>query len=539
MDNFGGFNFVDMSKNVKKRRSARHRQPTDDSQSRFDYHEYSSLSSTPLSDSMSKASSEENANHSGGNRRKELSLSQCISGGSYTNLSEAETVQKTNDGGRPGESSESGVSKLKKVKLKVGGVTHTIHAKSASEGSSLAGSSSTKSSHSSDSYLPQHKQTSQDSLNEDPSSNRVRRSGLQGIPWKDFSKSGFVVRNVDTPTDGIPQSVNAKQLDAHHSTRKSKRIHKSRLLGDVFDDADENDDDDDEIRYLEKLRTSRLASNYVADYEDEDGDEDEVVGKKQKSISRISGADVYDYNGDMRYNYSRSDKENMLSRSGRAFEDTDYFEEETSSDDEPEPKKKRLSKMGDIESEMAVTTRRGALRRGRAISAIEFPNGLPPAPPKKQKEKLPEVEQLLKKAEAAQRRRLQVEKAAQEAEAEAIRKILGQDSTRKKQEEKLKKRQEELAQERAANSALSSNAVRWVIGPSGTTVTFPTEIGLPSIFQSKHSSYPPPREKCAGPSCTNAYKYRDSKSKLPICSLPCYKAINDDNNKMQTLAAVW
>lgn len=213
----------------------------------------------------------------------------------------------------------------------------------------------------------------QDSPKEDPSSNRDGRSGLRGIPWKDFSKSGFVVRNVDTHMDGIPQSVNAKKLDAHHSARKSKRIRKSH----VFDDAD---DDDDEIQYLEKLRTSRLASNYVADYEDED--EDVVVGKKQKNISRISNADVYDYNGDMGYNYSRTNKENMLSRSGRAFEDTDYFEEETSSDDQPEPKKKRLSKMGDLESEMAVTTRRGALRRGKAISAIDFPNGLPPAPPK-------------------------------------------------------------------------------------------------------------------------------------------------------------
>jgi hypothetical protein len=42
-------------------------------------------------------------------------------------------------------------------------------------------------------------------------------------------------------------------------------------------------------------------------------------------------------------------------------------------------------------------------------------------------------------------------------------------------------------------------------------------------------SYPPPREKCAGPSCTNPYKYRDSKSKLPLCSLQCYKAIQQQS----------
>ncbi|KAF9590196.1 hypothetical protein IFM89_031851 [Coptis chinensis] len=66
------------------------------------------------------------------------------------------------------------------------------------------------------------------------------------------------------------------------------------------------------------------------------------------------------------------------------------------------------------------------------------------------KEKLTEVEQQLKKAEAAQRRRVQVAKAAKESEA--IRKILSQDSNRKKREDKLKKRRDELAQEKAANA---------------------------------------------------------------------------------------
>jgi hypothetical protein len=41
-------------------------------------------------------------------------------------------------------------------------------------------------------------------------------------------------------------------------------------------------------------------------------------------------------------------------------------------------------------------------------------------------------------------------------------------------------------QEKAANAmVLSSDHVRWVMGPSGTTVTFPDEMGLPSIFDSK------------------------------------------------------
>ncbi|PHT60096.1 hypothetical protein CQW23_02459 [Capsicum baccatum] len=60
----------------------------------------------------------------------------------------------------------------------------------------------------------------------------------------------------------------------------------------------------------------------------------------------------------------------------------------------------------------------------------------------------------------------------------------------------------------ATTTALSSNSIRWVMGPSGTVVIFPNEVGLPSIFEPKACSYPPPREKCASPSCMNTYKYR-------------------------------
>lgn len=45
-------------------------------------------------------------------------------------------------------------------------------------------------------------------------------------------------------------------------------------------------------------------------------------------------------------------------------------------------------------------------------------------------------------------------------------------------------------QEKAANAmVLASDHVRWVMGPSGTTVTFPDEMGLPSIFDSKPCRY--------------------------------------------------
>nr|XP_027114840.1 transcriptional regulator ATRX-like isoform X1 [Coffea arabica]XP_027114841.1 transcriptional regulator ATRX-like isoform X1 [Coffea arabica] len=495
MENVGSFVFDDTGRNARKKRSIRPRRRVDDSQSCLDYRDNSSLSSTPVSDSMSKPSSEENLSHAAATGGKE-STNQSVSRASYDNLGDAETVSKmSNEVGRLGESNDAGISKLKKVKLKVGGVTHTLHTKTVSEASSFAGSSSTKSSLSSDGPPVHPKLIAQDNENTGRCTSKDKGSGLQGIPWKDFSKSGFTVKKHVISLGKMPgQSVSTRQSGALESSRKSKRVPKKRSLGEVFDDGEDNSDD--EIRYLEKVRRLRLSSSHGTEFEDVD----EVGSKKQQNASRLSYGDIYSNDVDLRYHNSSSlGKERRKSRSVKASEDADYFEDEDSfSDDEPEPKRKHSNELidesGDFKREMAITTRQRALKSARSTSSpsgaslIEFPNGLPPAPPKKPKEKLSEVEQQLKKAEAAQRRRMQVEKAAREAEAEAIRKILGQDSSRKKQEDKMKKRQDELAQERAANNVLASNAVRWVIGPSGTTVTFPDEIGLPRILESKPCS---------------------------------------------------
>ncbi|XP_011087489.1 uncharacterized protein LOC105168956 [Sesamum indicum] len=572
MDNYSGPGLSTMSKPMRKRRSNLNRRPPNESQSPQEYRDSISLSSTP-SDHVSDAPSEGNVVHEAMNWTKGLTSNQCISRASYTNLADAETVHNSYDmdrvfeesnslnrsiedntaaasckiltmsdnkmsemligsvpSGQPGMTSD-GIgtgSKFNKVKLKVGGVTHTIHTRSSSDGSSVAGTSATKSTPS-DTIYPPHKLGHQENF--DPHYFMGEKGGLRGVPWKDFSKIGFSFRKVDTLRVDAPEESVKPALKLGRSS-KSKSIIKKYSSDEVYDVED--DEDDDEIRYLQKLKTSRIASYDNTEYEDD------TRGKKLRKISRVMDRNIDGHAlgiGD--YDSSRSGKENKKSRSVRASEDTDYMEEEESvSDGEIEQKNKKQKKEPiDVseysKKESLITTRRRAILTGRDISPglgaslIQFPDGLPPAPPRKPKEQLSEVEQQLKRAEAAQRRRIQNEKAARESEAEAIRKILGQDSSRKRREEKIKKRQEELAQERTANAAtVASNVVRWVMGPSGTVVTFPDEIGLPSIFEPKLCSYPPPREKCAGPSCTNTYKYRDSKSKLPLCSLQCYKAIN-------------
>ncbi|XP_011079546.1 uncharacterized protein LOC105163038 [Sesamum indicum] len=493
---------------IKKKRSQTSRRPRPEAQSLPDQ---SPLSSTPVSDDMSKVSSDENIGdgNSGG---KMFNLNQCVSRSLPVSASDSGSNVILSNGTSDGAGNEN---KLKKVKLKVGGVTRTIQTKSSSNGASGSGSSAKTNQSSDNARPPRQRLNPQESSDEYHSPPRDKKSGLQGIPWKDFAKGTFsTVRDDMGRTLG--RNAFEKQGDKSDSVRKSKRVPKRRVLDAEFDD----DDEDDEIRYLEKLKTSKITG-----YKDS---EMQSTRKPQKGGKCDNMEDV-----------GRSGRDARKSRSG----DMDYEEEEELSDGEPEGKKKKKQKKDlselptENKRELALTTRQRALlskdaSSGSGASHIEFPNGLPPAPPRKQKEKLSEVEQQLKKAEAAQRRRMQNEKAARESEAEAIRKILGQDSSRKKREEKIKKRQEELAQEKAVSAQmLASNTIRMVMGPTGTTVTFPQEMGLPKLFDPKPCSYPPPREKCAGPACTNAYKYRDSKSKLPLCSLQCYKAINE---KMHT-----
>ncbi|KAI4349747.1 hypothetical protein L6164_010306 [Bauhinia variegata] len=579
MEDLGGTRFGGLSNAVRRKRSQTSRRPRPDSQPVSEGHDLSPWSSTPPSDDTDKGSSDENGGCDINSKRKELNLNQCVSQVSHANAAEDKKCHKkskkdvgfhvfyNNESGQVGlhKRSSEGVlapanwkcssklevgsesesrsaevyggrnskdptlgqsgfpgdglgneNRVKKVKLKVCGVTRTIQANSSSSGASGSGSTA-KSSRSSDSSRPRQKQQGNSDDNSSPSD---KRSGLQGVPWKDFSRGGFDLVKEDSSMGKMPgNSTSAKRGDNSEPVRKSKRVPKRLVVDREFGG---DDDDDDEIRYLEKLKTSKVSTMYR---------NDEELIKKHQKLSSVSNMESS--------GSSRSGKDGKnKSRSDKMFEDTEYEEEEESgSDGELEDKKKKKQKKESVDvlmdgkREITLTTRQRALQSSKDASAsgaslIEFPNGLPPAPPRKQKEKLTEVEQQLKKAEAAQRRRMQVENAARESEAEAIRKILGQDSSRKKREVKIKKRQEELAQEKAANARmLASNTIRYVMGPAGTVVTFPEEMGLPSIFNSKTSSYPPPRDKCAGPSCTNPYKYRDSKSKLPLCSLQCYKAI--------------
>ncbi|XP_055818040.1 uncharacterized protein LOC129887106 [Solanum dulcamara] len=535
MDESGGSRFEGLNATVRKKRSLMLRRPRPEKPFFHEGRDQSPL--TPVSDDFGRLSSDENTDDANAGR-KMFNLNHCMSRGSASRVDEDYSFKKSKDGGSsllysngdPGDFTYSQLgsslrqpgnvqdgigndSKLKKVKLKVGGVTRTIQTKTDSHGT-YGGGLSTTNARALDGSLPRQKLTSQDTSGKDGL--LEKKSGLQGIMSRDSPKGSFAAGKGDMGKTPMPNAFE-KGGDKSDLTRKSRRVPKRRV-SEWFDE----DEKDDEIRYLEKLKTSKISG-----YKDF---EEELTNKR--SLSRVSK--VSKYEKDETVGRSRKDGRK---KSEQGSEDTAYEVEEFLSDGEPEGKKNQKQKKESSDSsidtmrgEMTLTTRQRALLSSKdsSVSQIEFPNGLPPAPPRKQKEKLTDVEQQLKKAEAAQKRRMQNEKAARESEAEAIRKILGQDSNRKKREDKIKKRQEELAQEKAAKEQmLAKSTVRVVMGPTGTVVTFPEDMGLPHIFDSKPCSYPPPREKCAGPSCVNPYKYRDSKTKLPLCSLQCYKAIHE------------
>lgn len=397
----------------------------------------------------------------------------------------------------------SAENRLSKLKLKLGGVTRTVHAKSDVKSGSLG--SLTRAMQSSDVTRPRQQRL------------------CQGNPWKDISGSNFFCEAMENPmgkeSEEIPGPV-----------RKSKRAPKRRALYSTFDDHG-----NDGVRSFEMLRSSNLAASYVQP----SGDDNEGSTKKLR-ISNISKTRKAVYSVDEDYGLpSRSANKNKnKSACGSEFNDTYYAEKEgeySYSPEESDRKNQKKLSVDSIDSTLELpTTRRRSLQLGKDVSSsslIEFPNGLPPAPPRKQKEKLSAEEQQLKKAEAARRRKMQSEKAAKESEARAIRKILGVDSDKKKAE----KQRVHAEKAKDANSqSLSSCTVRLVMGRNGTVVTFPEGVELPSIFVSKPCSYPPPREICAGPSCTNSYKYRDSRSNLPLCSLQCYRAVQGSVPPMTT-----
>lgn len=165
-----------------------------------------------------------------------------------------------------------------------------------------------------------------------------------------------------------------KQGEPAEPVRKSKRAYRKRVL----DEELEEDDEDEEIRYLEKLKSAKLSGGRK--------ENEEESGKKRK-LSTITCSENASASGSGKDGKKRA-------RPDKVSEDTDYKEDEVAvTDGEFEVIKKKQGKEsvdspGNSRREMTLTTRQRALqssREGSGVTSpnvIEFPNGLPPAPPR-------------------------------------------------------------------------------------------------------------------------------------------------------------
>lgn len=174
------------------------------------------------------------------------------------------------------------------------------------------------------------------------------------------------------------RSTSGKQGDKSEPVRKSKRVPKRRLLDEAFDE-----DEDDEIRYLEKLKTTKVIAGHK--------DDEEESGKKQRRVSKIRTID-----GKIDENSGSGKDGKKKSRSDRVSEDTDYEEEqedeevifdgELEESKRKKPRKESVDSLMESKREVTLTTRQRALQSSKDASSapgaslIEFPNGLPPAP---------------------------------------------------------------------------------------------------------------------------------------------------------------
>ncbi|CAM6029123.1 unnamed protein product, partial [Sphagnum balticum] len=290
-------------------------------------------------------------------------------------------------------------------------------------------------------------------------------------------------------------------------------------------------------------KSSRIPKRRVLDGDEE---ESEDANQTQRQLSHGRGVqrveeDIEEDEGQQPEEEDSEDEDLIVKAPGVISDEEDLEDLEEEDDEEVAGRAKRAKvqqlhgsgNKGKPSTGAALTARQRSMQSSKeadgdaVLSLIEFPGGLASPLGHKGKGKLSEAERQVKRAEAARRRKQQVEKAAIEIQATAIQKILGQDSTRKRREDRLHKQRQEIEQEKKmAELVAATNSIRWSLGPSGTVVSFAEDVGLPNFFNTGPCRYPPPREKCSAPLCPNTYKYRDSKSKVPLCSLECYKVVH-------------
>lgn len=206
-----------------------------------------------------------------------------------------------------------------------------------------------------------------------------------GVGSKDISKTD------SSSWKGNPLKVKFGESSLNESVRKCKRVPKRCILDVGYG---EDDDEDEEIRYLERYNASKVTG---VDDGEEQGNHKESrilrVSQNHLMIGGLYNGSVGDYGSSRLENNSRKKL-----KSEEAYKDTDYLEEEeTTSDDEPGPIGKKLKKgspylYSEGQEESIPVTRNRSLQYGidnSDGSSASFVNFSTCLLPPKSKSKLP------------------------------------------------------------------------------------------------------------------------------------------------------
>jgi len=275
-----------------------------------------------------------------------------------------------------------------------------------------------------------------------------------------------------------------------------------------------------------KANAKRKIEEDESDQEEEEEEPKKPVGVAESEDEEV---EVVDDEEEHKIDDSESDDDN---------DDEEDEDEDDANDDEDEDEED--SKKGEahkpVGSTKLLTSRQRAMLDGTTRKG-SFPLALPDLPPKSGKRKAETEDELFRKAENAAKRKRQAQRQLEEEKNAVIDRLLN--FTRRKADDGDAKSttSDDLPSSEAQQSTIrcvwrspTSTKNRRVHSkatsvPCTNFLCFPEVVGLPSELCQKPSPKPGPSIQCAV--CQkHPRRYDCSKTKLPLCSLSCYRNLH-------------
>ncbi|XP_049923216.1 INO80 complex subunit B [Epinephelus moara] len=155
----------------------------------------------------------------------------------------------------------------------------------------------------------------------------------------------------------------------------------------------------------------------------------------------------------------------------------------------------------EVDESLLTARQKALLHKQQSQPLLELPMGY--------KEKEMTAEMMQKREERARKRRLQAAKKAEENKNQTIERLTKTSKAKIKSMRERKSKQSQCPMVRYSDSA------------QGMAISFPT--GVPAPTPAPPCLPPAAQVSCGVSGCTNLKKYSCSKTRVPLCSLECYK----------------